>query len=130
MKHAFLIASVLALAAVGAHEATAGSKLYYNVQVNHTSRYAVGAPGTVRNSPDTTQYIGCYAYYWPGVAPSLTCYAQPVSGTAALCSTSDPNMLSAFASMPSDGLLRFEWEGGACSEFLIQNGSQYQPKTP
>jgi hypothetical protein len=130
MKHGFLIAAALAVAVVGLREADAGSKLYYNVQVNHTTKYATGALGTVRSSSDTTQYMGCYAYYWPGVSPSLTCYAQPVSGTGASCSTNDAAMVSMFAALPSDALLRFEWEGGTCTEFFVNNGSQYQPKVP
>ena len=58
--------------------------------------------GRVRNTSDNVQYVGCYAYYWPGVAPSLWCFAQPVSGSAASCSTSDPNMLAMYAAMWSE----------------------------
>jgi hypothetical protein len=130
MRNAFLIASVLALAAVGAHEAGAGRKHYYNVQVDNTARWAGGTMGTVRSSSDTVQYLGCFAYYWPGVAPSLWCFAQPITGSAASCSTTDPNMLSMYAAMPSDAQLRFSWNGGACTEFIMQNRSENQPKAP
>jgi hypothetical protein len=134
MNKKIVMTSVLALAGATLGATTqveAGSKWTYAVQVNTGGQYALGALGTVRNTSDTTQMIGCWVYAYGDGSPSMAfCGATTSTGVSASCSTSNPEMVAMAAALDGDALLRFDWDGGLCTGFIVQKSSIHAPKLP
>jgi hypothetical protein len=116
---------VLGLAALGSSNAFAGYKRTDTIYV--ASYIATGSVGSVRNSADTSQYISCTEYAWPGSPPSLYCSAYNGSSYAS-CSSSDPTLLAAALSVGVNSFIEFAWDAnGKCNFLQVSNGSLYEP---
>jgi hypothetical protein len=80
---------------IGAGIASAGS--VGNTQVSiFTTNGLDAAKGTlraVRNSADSTQYIGCSRYAYDTGSTSIVCYANDANGNYRSCSTGNDQML-------------------------------------
>lgn len=128
-KHAIVLAAVIALVTAGvAREVSAGSKIYLGTGVNMTSRAAWGSVGTVRNSTDTREAVGCWVDYFP-TGPSAQCFITTPSNVTASCATSDPDMVAAIAALAGDTQFRIEWDASnQCSRFVLLVGSQIEPR--
>lgn len=128
-KPAIALAAAATLVTVGvAHEVRAGSKLYYGASVNTTTRVAWGSVGTVRNSADTREAVGCWVDYFP-TGPSAQCFVTTPSNVTGSCSTSDPEMVAAIAALAGDTQFRMEWDAwNQCNHFVLLVGSQVEPR--
>lgn len=122
-------AAVLAAAVLAGPVALAGERIVTPVTVNTTARWATGAIGSVRNTFDNVQFMGC-SVYATTAAISVTCGARDASGTQVGCSTTTPNLVQAAMSIQTDDYLRFEWDSsGQCTAITLHKYSFYEPKT-
>lgn len=128
-KHAIVLTAVSSLLAVGVtREVSAGSKIYYGANVNTTTRVAWGAVGTVRNSTDTREAVGCWVDYLPTGA-SAQCFVTTPANVSGSCATTDPDMIAAIAALAGDTSFRIEWDASnACTRFTLLVGSQIEPR--
>ncbi len=119
---ALAISGSLALTAI----AHAGARWYWPISVDRTHRWASGALGTVRSSPDGNSLIGCGSN-----GLNVTCVASDASGMWVSCVTSDPTLMTSIRALNGDSMLAFTWDtNGVCSSFQIENVSAYDPKAP
>lgn len=128
MKKPAIVLSAVIAAATTAGVASAGSKIYYGANVNTTTRVAWGSVGTVRNSVDTREAVGCWVDYYP-TGPSATCFVTTPANVTGSCATIDPEMIAAISTMAGDTSFRIEWDGGnQCTHFILLVGSQIEPR--
>jgi hypothetical protein len=80
---------------LGAGIASAGSVGNTQVQITTTNGLdaAKGTLRAVRNSADSTQYIGCSRYAYDTGSTSIVCYANDANGNYRSCSTGNDQML-------------------------------------
>jgi hypothetical protein len=127
MKRFAMIAVLLGLVTT----AWAGRKVSAWVSIDNNSRRASGNLGTVRNSADSLQYIGCLFHQYTSGYNSVYCYAQDSSGHYAGCTTTSTAMNQAVSGIGSDTALSFGWDTyGNCTDVQIENGSYMEPKQP
>jgi hypothetical protein len=104
----------------------AGFKAAQDVVISDSSQFANGMLGYVRNTSDTTQYVGCEAFGTSGY-----CFALNSAGTYRTCVTSDSNLVANIRSLNSDSYLLFYWNSnGQCTDVVVQNSSYTPPKGP
>jgi hypothetical protein len=132
MKRALVISGLL-LTCLAAGVARAGYKSPQVTVVNLTSRLANGQLGYARNSPDTTQYIGCSRTVTASGGGILECSAMSAASVYGSCWVSDPvqvaNLSPAIASMTDGSRIMFWWDAsGRCTQILVQNNSIYEPQ--
>ncbi|MFL6647894.1 MAG: hypothetical protein ACJ8KO_08020, partial [Sulfurifustaceae bacterium] len=100
------------------------------VVINTSSRFVNADLGYVRNTADTTQYIGCEVYS-SGSTPTAYCFARDAAGTYVACSTSNSALVNVAASLKSDGYLYFQWDTSSNCTFIEQSTASYTaPKGP
>ena len=91
-----------------------------------------GSLGSVRNSADWSEEIGCNVLYQLGQWPVGYCYAvqdSPQGKVDVSCHTSDPWMLVAIQSIGTDSMLHITIDAeGRCSRIRVQNLSWVPPK--
>ncbi|WP_146209784.1 hypothetical protein [Vitiosangium sp. GDMCC 1.1324] len=112
--------------------AWAGAKGGASVTIswNGDNGAASGTMGTVRNSSDTLQYIGCTV---AGNATSkwVSCSARNASNVTVSCTSWEPNIIQAAYAMTSDAHISFSWDAsGACTTLSVRADSRYRPKEP
>ena len=115
--------------------AFAGIKGSGTVYVNQTSRYAYGALGAARNSPDNLQRVNCqFVGYAPGMVTNnvfASCAFTTSAGVNAYCFTQEPTIATAIQAMSSDSYVNVNWnEQGRCTSIQIRNDSFHEPKAP
>lgn len=106
--------------------ALAGSSSNQQVVVGTTGGllYAKGTFRPVRNSADSTQYIGCSIYAYDSGSRSIACYATDAVGNYRNCSTSDPGMVQVAASLNPASYLYFVVNAdGSCNRVISVNAS-------
>jgi len=122
-------AFVVSFVTVGAGRASAGARSTPEVSISTSSKWAQGALGAARNSPDSAQYIGCsrtnsYVY----------CSARDVAGTWVHCDAYSAALAETVASLDSSAFVTFYWSGsstsGTCSSISVSHFSLYPPKDP
>jgi hypothetical protein len=92
---------------------------------------AAGAMGSVRNSSDSEQYIGCTVYAYPGGPATVNCFARSRDPNYGFCTSTDVALVQTAASITSDSVIHFGWDAqGKCSVLEIDTGSLYAPKLP
>jgi len=93
-----------------------------------------GSLGSVRNSSNPVEELGCNTVHQPGGFTLGYCYAVHHSGQGTFevsCTTYDPNMVAAFRSVGTDTFVHLTVDReGRCSNILIQNQSLLPPKAP
>ena len=126
MKHALVVA--LASVALGGL-AHGGFKHSIPVWVDTGYRQAYGALGSVRNSVDSTQSIGCALSAW-ATTVSGSCEARNETGTTAACYFSNnPNLEKALMSLTPDSWIFFTWStDGRCEYIQSYTESMLEPK--
>jgi len=86
--------------------------------------YATGDVGYVRNTPDSTQYIGCEY-----TATTGDCFAVNSAGLYKTCTTTDPALIEVMHSISGDSNLFFTWNpDGTCKSIRVQKDSMPAPK--
>jgi hypothetical protein len=127
LRYSVAIGLSCALATV-AGVAMAGATLGYQVGINDTYKFAVGAIATTRNTPDSVQYIGCYHNAYTSGASYANCYAVNAAGVSRTCYTVNVNMVEAIRSISDESYIYFQWNtDGTCSYVLIDKGSRFRP---
>lgn len=124
MKVLFTLIASLTLSFAVTSNVFAGTKGTYNVSVSATS--FSGSLGSARNSADTSQQIGCWAYS----SGNGFCYGKDSSGATASCATSDAAMLASIKSVKGDSYVRVNYSSGACTNVFVSNFSSFAPKAP
>jgi hypothetical protein len=105
--------------------ALAGFRIAQQVVISDAGRLANGVLSYVSNTPDTTQYIGCYSLSGLGI-----CSAKDKTGLLRSCATSDPELLAVIRSLNGDSYLIFWWDtNGRCSNIEVDNASYSPPKS-
>jgi len=126
-KHA--LAFVLGVSA----SAYAGLKLNYNVAITDYGTYktVVGTTGTVRNSADTMQWIGCDLYASP-TSNSLNCSARNIAGDFVTCyNRTNLEMRQMATNIGEGSYIYFQTDPAdtaLCKVLLVRNGSLFEPK--
>lgn len=125
--HAFSV--VLAVSALGS-VADAGQRLldkdnYVNIIPGGATPNTFGAFGSVRRSPDQTQYIGCSL-----AGTSVSCYAKDSTGQTLSCTGTTPNVVAAVKALDSSSFLAFTTDATkvTCVNVVVDNFSWYSPK--
>jgi hypothetical protein len=116
------------LVAVLSGTAYAGLKSNSPVFIDTGLRIANGSLGSVRNTADAVQHIGCYTNAF---AASVTtfCQARNAAGTSISCSTTSANLVNVVHGLTGDSHLWFSWNAaGTCTEIDVYNVSQTPPK--
>ena len=122
---------VLALVAAPTGVALAGFKYTLTVGISDTSKTAYGVTGSVRNSSDVNQSIGCTVSTFAGAAPSATCSAVNSANTSRSCTTYDAQIVDVAKSITGDSYIRFYWNtSGECTQLTVAHYSHYEPKKP
>ena len=102
------------------------------VIVSGATGYAAGNLGYARNSPNTTEWLGCTAEAYLSGSTTYyytSCSATDRNGAIGTCWSSDEKMFRAASSLGSDGYLNFGWNNaGACSYISVDHDSYFQPK--
>jgi hypothetical protein len=94
------------------------------------SYYASGTVGSVRNSADTTQQIGCQTMTQYG-SVSVQCTARDASGNWNICFSSDPVYFPLVQSIGPSSYIHWHVDGQAnCTELTVDNSSLYAPPQP
>jgi hypothetical protein len=107
--------------------AAAGQSLTYQVNINDTYKFAVGAMPAVRSSSDTVQFIGCYNNVYTG-GVSASCFATNSAGVSRNCYTNNADMIAAIQSISSESYIYFQWNtDGTCSYVFVENSSRFKP---
>lgn len=95
-------------------------------QVSVANNVAKGAIGTVYNTSDTVQYIGC------SVSSSGTtkCSAKTNDSTPVTfsCSSTDANILDAARAIKDDSYLEITKSGSTCTKLKVMTDSRYAPR--
>ena len=108
--------------------AFAGFQTGQSVVIVDSSRLANGDLGYIFNSPDRSQYIGCYSYN-TGTGSAGSCFAQNTAGLYRSCYTDDANMIATIRSLGTDSYLIFYWDtNGRCTLVEVENDSTTAPK--
>ena len=124
--------ATLAVGVSHAHQASAGVKVDYPVQVDLAARTASGSFGSARNTPDWRQTIGCSLKATAGVSSlALWCEAMDEKGVAIMCATSDPKLATVSLAISGDSYVSFTWDrSNQCTTLTVWNGSAHDPKRP
>lgn len=120
----------LSLGLLTSTTAVAGFKTGQSVVIVDSAQMANGMLGQVRNSADTTQYIGCatWGVSWGSMG---LCEATSSTGVHRACLTYDANMIAAIRALQSDSYLIFYWDSiGYCTSIEVETASDPPPKTP
>jgi hypothetical protein len=124
-----ILALVIGLTA----SASAGLKLNYNVAIADYGTYktALGGTGTVRNSADTMQWIGCDLYASP-TSNSLNCSARDTAGNFLTCYNRTNLEMRQMATNVGEGsYIYFQTDPAdtsLCKVLLVRSGSLFEPK--
>jgi hypothetical protein len=102
--------------------ALAGQKIAVPVIVTDTT--FSGSIGSARNSNDNQQFLACYF----GSAVSF-CTARDESGRIGSCIIPpDDQAFDSLQTMTDSSYFRIDHESGQCTEFLVGNSSEFEPK--
>jgi hypothetical protein len=127
-KWVLVAALPLTLVTLWAH---AGEKRANDVTIVIASRYAWGAMGTVRNSGDSAQSIGCGIDAKAAGGSDVVCVAHNKTGVYASCSSTSQTLINAVSALNGDSCLVFYWDAaGNCTEIDTGSWSYYAPKNP
>lgn len=115
------------VALVASAAALAGFKTGQSVVISDSGQFANGDLGYVRNTPDSTEYIGCYN--WSNT--QAYCFARDANGNSRSCSTTFADFVAVARSLNGDSYLYFQWDSnGQCVFVEVGTGSFTAPKAP
>ena len=122
-----MLATLLALTSA---TALAGSKWYYNVAVYTSASEirAVGDLATVRNSPDSTQYIFCEIQAWSTGTSQVMCAANTIGNTSVYCYSMNEELKKVVAGITPNSLINFAVDPASpttCTRISVRAGSVF-----
>jgi hypothetical protein len=89
-----------------------------------------GSLGAVRNSPSTTEFIGCRVSAGTS-GTTVSCSAQDSAGATFDCSSSNANLVNAALALSGDSWLNVNRDTtGTCTFIAVENSSVHVPKAP
>lgn len=116
--------AVLALTVALSTAALAGMKTGQQVYISDANKFANGEIGFVRNTADSTQYIGCTVNGDLG-----SCNARDRNGLSRSCSTTVAKWVNTIRAVNGDSYVYFAWDSnGKCTQIIVQNHSTAAPK--
>jgi hypothetical protein len=114
------------IAHAGAQSATIGIDDVTVILAPDNSGTAWGSMGFARNTPDSTQSIGCSLQGPPLMSG---CFAVSPAGLSVKCTTSDPTFAFVVSGIASDSFVNFSWDKtGTCMTVALSTDSTRQPK--
>jgi len=116
-----MLATFIGSLLAGAGAAYAGSVDNTVVTFGTTSGlpYAKGTLRAVRNSSDSTQYIGCSRYAYDTGSSSIVCYAMRSDGSSRSCQTSNDQMMRVAETLNPAAYLYFVVNSdGSCNRVI------------
>ena len=117
-------ATLVVAAAAISTTAFAGFKSGQQVVIIDGSKFANADLGYVRNTGDSTQYIGCEVSGDVGY-----CTARNRDGLTRSCSTSVAKWVNTIRALNGDSYLYFKWDtNGNCVNISVENTSTTAPK--
>lgn len=126
-----LRASALILSFTACMASAAWAGVHYNTPVligqadGIQSHQVQGSLGTVHDSGDSREWIGCQIF----TNNSATCFATNAAGQSRQCTTTFAPFIAAIATMNSDSMLIFDWnDNGTCDEITVIVESARSPK--
>jgi hypothetical protein len=124
-----VVLGILLLGAMGV-PALAGLKTANPVLIDATARTAQGAIGTVRNTGDAVQYLGCEVTAFGDGGWITSCYARNAAGTTVSCvNLTEPQLRDSARALNGDSWLLFQWDdAGQCTQIFSRNDSRFRPK--
>lgn len=124
MKSTFLAPlAALAVLAVAAPPASAGTRTVYQVVVNDAGRWANGTMTDARGSADSVQRMGCYHN-----ATFASCFATNAAGLARTCTTGNAQLIDVIRHIGPESYIYFQWNtDGTCNYVLVENNSRFKP---
>jgi hypothetical protein len=136
MKKTMMFVGAVLVCLTGQSIAHAGAKsaLPSDDEVNvviapDRSGKAWGSLGYARNTPDTTQSIGCTLAASLGSAPTIYCFAITVDKIPGTCWVSDWTLAQVVSGINSDSHLVFAWDkSGQCTSISVTADSTRAPK--
>ena len=118
----------VAALALGVTPALAGYKTTVPVYIDSAARTALGSLGTVRNSADSNQWIGCSVSSGGTGSPWARCYATNAAGQSVSCTAFDAELVVAAGSIRPTSYVKFVWDTyGECTQIRVENWSAYRP---
>jgi hypothetical protein len=123
--------AVVTASLLTARVSSAGFKSDSQVYVSTASTIAIGAMGSARAAADATQYIGCINEGYSTGTQYILCFARNSAGAYGSCTSSDPRLISAAASITSSSFLEFAWNSaGTCTFLEVMDTSYFPPVVP
>ena len=91
-----------------------------------------GSLSAVRNSSNTTEYIGCKVSASAGTSPAtVSCSAQNSVGAQFNCSSNDTHIVQVALSISGDSFVNVNRDSaGTCTYISVDNSSINEPKAP
>ena len=133
MKKTIAAALGFTLFATSLGTAQAGYKDSLSVVIDKTNKTAQGYIGTVRNSADNVQLLGCSITVNPSTSFPFTvsCVATDTGGQTVGCYTHNDDLAHMVAGLNGDSHLQFWWDSsGSCTQIMISTYSNHEPKQP
>lgn len=111
--------------------AFAGLKYANPVMIDDPVEHSAGgAIGTVRNTADAVQYLGCDVTAFNDGGWITSCYARNAAGTLASCfDLVSPQLRDSARALNGDSFLFFMWDAsGQCTQIFSRNDSRFRAK--
>lgn len=98
-----------------------------NMPLNVSGSMGYGAVKTAINGTGS-EFIGCSIYGYAVSGTTVFCATRSASGTMLTCSSTDPDILAAAATITDYSAYSFQVDSaGRCSSLVVYNGSHYMP---
>lgn len=127
---AVAVVATLVLASAVAVAGTTYPNSSSDVDIVHYSGggWAEGSIGAVRNSPDNTQYLGCYVRTQTS-SEFATCYARSASGTYGSCTTTNWRLIDAIQAISDATRFKATWNASfECTAIEVREASTEEPR--
>jgi hypothetical protein len=98
-----------------------------NVNIDTDARWAYGAMGNARSSPNDFEEILCGTFHTTGAILGYCNFSNEKQ--FAMCVTDDPSLVAAIQSMNGDDYVSVTWdEATRCTVIVIDHDSAHAPK--
>jgi hypothetical protein len=127
-----LLSTLVVASVLGAGTAAwAGAKWDEPVYINQELHFAWASLGSVRNSPDNTQYFEIVNQAFKDAPPNAYVVAMDSSGNFAWCWSNVSSVVEAANGVAPDSFVQIQWgENSECTSLLSRKASYTPPKNP
>lgn len=117
---------IASLSTMVAFNALAGKVEDIRVTISESWNAAYGSIVSVRNSSNSTEYIGCMVSKSGSNTKTAVCRARNSEGVYKTCWSNDVDYVASAALINDASYVYFKWdENGGCSYITVYNASQY-----